>query len=233
MERLRELSAFFPAYNERANLERMVASLDAVLPQLSERYEIVVVDDGSSDGTGELARALSERYPHLRLVRHARNLGYGAAVRSGIQACRYRFVFFTDGDCQFDVRELSRLVPYISRYAIVAGYRARRMDFPVRKLYARGWGLLVRLLLGVRARDINCAFKLFQAELFKGMDLVSSGAMINAEIFWRAAGRGRSLYQVPVSHYPRTSGRQTGGSPRVVLRAFWELARLRFSGGPR
>lgn len=227
MRPLPEISAFFPAFNEEGNIRRMVEGLREVLPQVASRHEIVIVDDGSRDKTGVLAEDLARRHPQVRVVRHKKNRGYGAAVRSGISACRYGAVFFTDGDCQFDLSELKKLVPHLASHDIVSGFRVRRRDNPLRRLYSRGWNWLIRRLLGVEARDVNCAFKLFKASVFDGMKLRTTGAMINAEILHLAQERGCTLYEVPVSHRPRLAGRQTGGNPRVILRAFWELLKFR------
>ena len=222
--KLPELSALFPAFNERHNLQQMVDALRRVLPDVSVRHEIIIVDDGSSDGTGRLADELAAAHPDdVRVVHHMHNLGYGAAVRSGLSACRYGAVFFTDGDCQFDVGELRLLTPHLGPYDIVAGYRRRRQDPLLRRWYSRGWTWLIRCLTGVRVRDVNCAFKLFKREAIAGLPLSTTGAMINAELLALARRRGGTLTEVPVSHYPRVHGRQTGGDPRVILRAFWEL----------
>jgi len=220
------ISAFFPAFNERENLARMIASLRDVLSVVSDSYEIIIVDDGSQDGTGPLAEELAHRYPEVRVVHHPRNLGYGAAVRSGIAVCRYPVIFFTDGDCQFDVRELTRLLPFLGSYDIVTGYRQRRADPLIRWFYAAAWRWLVRNFTGVRVKDINCAFKLFKAEVVKPMVLTGTGSVINAEIFALATRRGASIYEVPISHYARRLGHQTGGHLRVIVRAAKELVQL-------
>lgn len=204
----------------------MVHSLQEALSGVSDRYEIIVVDDGSRDGTGALADELAKKHPEVKVVHHPKNLGYGAAVRSGIEASQYEFVFFTDGDCQFDVREIEKLIPFIGRHDIVTGYRAKRQDNVLRSFYALGWNWLIRLLLGVHVQDLNCAFKLFKKDIFKGMELRASGAMINAEILALATKDGRSIYEVPVSHHPRIHGQQTGGNPKVIVKAFWELLKF-------
>lgn len=221
--KLPELSAFFPVFNERHNVQQMVEALHRVLPQVSQRHEIIIVDDGSSDGTGQAADQLAAAHPDVRVVHHMRNLGYGAAVRSGLSACRYAAIFFTDGDCQFDVGELRLLTPHLGPYDIVAGYRRQRHDPWLRRWYSRSWTWLIRCLTGVRVRDLNCAFKLFARRVIDGLELRTNGAMINAELLALARRRGCTLTEVAVSHYPRVRGRQTGGDPRVILRAFWEL----------
>lgn len=231
MDRLPGLSAFMPALNEEGNLERMVSALRAALPQFAESYEIIIVNDGSRDGTGVLAQQLAQRYPEVRVIHHLRNLGYGAAVRTGLAACRYPWIFFTDGDCQFDVNDLHRLMPHASDYALVVGYREARRDPLWRQLNARGWNWLVRMLWGVRVRDVNCAFKLLRADVVLAMPLRASSALINAELLKYAARRGHALMEVPVRHFPRQRGTQTGGKPAVILKALWELAVLTVRGG--
>ena len=226
--RLPEISVFLPAFNECENLQRMVDACRQVLPALSDRFEIVIVDDGSRDGTGRLAEELAAQDANVRAIHHVRNLGYGAAVRSGLSACRYQAIFFTDGDCQFDVGELRLLIPHLAAADIVTGYRRQRNDPLLRRLYSRGWTWLIRCVTGVRVRDLNCAFKLFRRSAIEGLALRADGAMINAEVFALAVRRGSTIHEVPVSHYPRVHGRQTGGNPRVILRAFWELGTFCF-----
>src|SRR5881409_277729 len=155
--RLPSLSAFFPAHNEEENLVPMAAALLSVLPAVADEWELVVVDDGSEDATGRLADELAARHPRVRVVHHRTNRGYGAAVRSGLAAARYDYVFFTDGDHQFDVRQIVRLIPALDRADAVVGYRAHRSDPALRRLNAAGWNLLVRRLLGLSVRDVNCA----------------------------------------------------------------------------
>lgn len=227
MTRLSSISAFFPAYNESENLEKMVDSLRSILGQVSQKFEIIIVDDGSQDATVQIADDLVRRYPgEVRVVHHPENRGYGAAVRSGITATRFDYVFFTDGDCQFDVSELAKLVPFIGDYDIVSGYRIHRADPLHRYLNSRGWNLLIRLILGVRVKDLNCAFKLYKGPLIRSLPLKSDGAMINTEVFYQAHERQLTLYEVPVTHLQRAAGQQTGANPKVIAKAFRELFQL-------
>ena len=222
------LSVVLPAYNEAANLPATVAGALAVLRELGGRFEVIVVDDGSRDGTGALADALARETPEVRAVHHPSNRGYGAAIRSGFAAATLPWLFFTDADGQFDLRELPPLLPHAARADIVAGYRLRRHDPWFRRLYALLFGrLLVRALLGVRVRDLNCAFKLLRRDLVASLDLRSDGALINAELLGKAQRAGARIVEVGVHHLPRRVGTQTGGTPRVIARAFWELLALR------
>ena len=189
-----------------------------------------MVDDGSADGTAQVTRELIPTHPGLRLVSHPANRGYGAAVRTGLESATMDYVFFSDADLQFDPGELGLLIEHIGEYDLVTGYRQHRKDNAVRKLNAGAWGALMRLALGVRARDIDCAFKLFTREILDriGLDsLRSEGAFISAEILARLAHAGGRIKEVPVSHFDRRAGAQTGANPRVILRAFRELFKLR------
>jgi len=165
--RLPSISAFFPAYNEEANVTAMVERLGAVLPQVSDDYEIIVVDDGSQDRTAEIATALAAADPRVRLVRHQQNRGYGGALKSGFAASTKSYVFFTDGDGQFDVGEITSLLPYVPQHDVVIGYRIDRAEGGLRRVNAGAWNFLVRNLFGIPSRDVDCAFKLFDRRVFE------------------------------------------------------------------
>lgn len=224
--RLSELSLFYPMYNEEGNIEEAVRRAAALLPKYAERFEVILVNDGSADRTGDLADRLGEDDPRVRVVHHPQNRGYGAALRSGIRASRYAWIFYTDGDNQFDLDELRLLLPMRHDHEIVTGWRIDRKDPWNRKLNAWAYNLLVLILFGLRCRDVDCAFKLYRADIFQGMELKSEGALIDVEILARARKRGARIAEVGVHHYPRTTGIQTGAKLSVILRAFRELFRL-------
>ncbi|MGI6455731.1 MAG: glycosyltransferase family 2 protein [bacterium] len=217
------VSAFFPAHNEVENITGLVKKTAQVLQENVEDYEIIIVDDGSQDGTAELADRLAQEYPHVRAVHHEVNRGYGGAVKTGIQSCTKDWIFFTDGDAQFDVNEIAELLKYIDEYDAVVGYRMDRRDAAHRKLFAFCWGMLIRFLFGFGYKDLDCAFKLFRRKYFDGVDMKAEGAVISVELFSILKRNGAKVKQIGVHHYPRVAGQQSGGSPRVVLRAFKEL----------
>lgn len=221
--RLPGISVFLPCHNEEGNVERVVATLSAELPALAERYEIVVVDDGSRDRTGRLADALAARDPHVRVVHHPTNRGYGAAVISGIRACTQPWVVLCDGDGQFEAADIARLVAQIPACDVVVGRRVRRADPLMRRVNGKAWTLLMRLMLGIRLHDIDCGLKLFNRELLKGVDFQAKGAMISAELMAQLVGRGARIGEVDVHHLPRLTGEQSGANFRVIARAFKEL----------
>lgn len=220
------ISVFFPCYNEQENVSRTVNRAVEVLSQTGADFEIIVVDDGSSDSTGRVADQTAERHNNVRVVHHPTNLGYGAALQSGFKAAAKELVFYTDGDGQFDIGELPALLPLMKQYDVVSCYRVNRRDNILRKINGWAWTKLVGLLFGLKIKDIDCAFKLYKREIFDKINLVSTGALIDTEVLARAVRLGYRITQRGVHHYPRTAGRQTGANVRVILRAFKELFRL-------
>jgi glycosyltransferase involved in cell wall biosynthesis len=233
MSRLPRLSYFFPAHNEEANVAGLVAEALATLPILADEFEIIVVDDGSKDSTGRIADELAAANPELvRVVHHPTNQGYGAALRSGFRAARHDHVAYTDGDRQFQVTDVGRLIDRMAepdRPDAVAGFRIKRADPLVRTVYARLYRLANRIFFGLRVRDVDCACKLFRREALEGVAVESGGAFFSAELLIKLQAAGRSVAEVGVPHYARTAGSPTGAKPAVVFRAvrdFW-LLRLR------
>ncbi|MGA3029543.1 MAG: glycosyltransferase family 2 protein [Candidatus Limnocylindrales bacterium] len=231
--RVKELSFFFPAHNEEANLEALVEEALGALPALAEKFEIIAVDDGSRDRTPAIADALAAKYPAtFRVVHHPTNLGYGAALRSGFQAARFELVSFIDGDRQFKVADVGRLTERLAASDhpdVVVGFRLKRADPPIRRWYARVYRLANRVFFGVRVRDIDCACKLFRRDALTPIRVSSGGAFFTAELLIKLRFEGRRVAEVGVPHYARTAGSPTGAKPSVVFRAvrdFWSL-RLR------
>jgi glycosyltransferase involved in cell wall biosynthesis len=218
------ISAVLPAYNEEESITAVVRDTADVLNGCAERWEIVVVDDGSSDATAERARAAAPDAP-VRVLAHARNRGYGAALRTGFESAAMEAVWVMDSDGQFDPADLRLLLPHYAPDRVVAGYRAHRRDGTLRSASNRAFFSLVRASFGHIAADVNCAFKLFPAEVGRG--LRSEGAMISTELLLRARRSGYRVVEVAVGHRPRRAGRATGAAPRVVARAFAELWVLR------
>ena len=232
-ERVPEFSFFFPAHDEAENIEALVGEALEALPGLAGAFEIIAVDDGSRDGTAAIADRLAAEHPGVvRVVHHEVNRGYGAALRSGFQAARYDVVGFTDGDRQFRVADLGRLLDRLGsddRPDVVVGYREHRADPFVRLAYARVYRLCLRTLFGLHVRDVDCACKAFRRSALEGVRLESGGAFLSAELLIKLGALGRRIVEVGVPHYPRVAGRASGANPRVVFRAvrdFW-LLRLR------
>ena len=235
--RLAELSYFFPVHNEAANLRGLVEEALGTLPALADRFEIVIVDDGSKDETPQLADELAGAHPEVRAVHHATNLGYGAALRSGFAAARYANLALTDGDRQFKVADLGRLIERMASGTadVVVGYRIHRADPLVRTVYARLYHLANRFWFGLKVRDVDCACKLFRRVALEDLAVESGGAFFSAELLIKLKALGRRIDEVGVPHYPRTAGSATGAKPQVVFRAvrdFWAL-RLRLWASPQ
>ncbi len=222
-----EISAVMPAYNEEANLGQSVGRMARALETYARAFEIIVVDDGSQDGTAAVLERLKGAHPNLRVIRHPVNRGYGAALRSGFDAARFAWVFLMDADNQFDPADVEALLAQTSNADIVAGYRKQRRDPLLRQLNAWAFFTLVHLLFGRLVRDVNCAFKLIRRDLLARMALHADGALINTEMLVIARQLHARVVEVPIKHYPRTAGKQTGANPRVVLRAFRELLAFR------
>jgi len=220
------ISVFFPCYNEQDNVARIVEQALAVLKKLNADFEVIIVDDGSSDDTGRIADEIAGRDSRIKVVHHSTNLGYGAALQSGFKTATKELVFYTDGDGQFDINEMPPLLSLTKQYDIVSCYRLNRQDSSVRKINGWCWTKLVCLLFGMKIRDIDCAFKLYKRKIFDNIKLSSAGALIDTEILARAIRNGYCVTQKGVHHYPRTSGTQTGANLKVILRAFKELFKL-------
>jgi glycosyltransferase involved in cell wall biosynthesis len=227
--RVPALSYFFPAHNEAKNIEGLVAEALEILPTLAETFEIIAVDDGSKDETPRLADALAAAHPQVRVVHHEVNKGYGAALRSGFRAARYELVCFTDGDRQFKVVDLARLLDRLAEDDspdVVVGFRIKRADPFIRTAYAKIYRLALRTFYGLGVRDVDCACKLFRRPALEGVRLESGGAFLSAELLIKLKQRGRKLAETGVPHYPRTAGSPTGAKPSVIFRAmkdFWSL----------
>ncbi|MEM9728448.1 MAG: glycosyltransferase family 2 protein [Myxococcota bacterium] len=218
------LSVVVPCFNEEGNIAGVIESAAEIGRSVASQLEIVVVDDGSTDGTPGVLHDLRRAVPELTVLRHPVNRGYGAALRTGFEGVSHDTVFLTDGDGQFDLRELPDAAAMLQTCDVVAGYRRRRSDGQWRGLFGRAWTGLVNLALGIEVRDVNCAFKLLPRALVQSTRLTSDGALISAEVLFEARRRGLRIREFPVSHRPRTSGAQSGASVPVVARAFTELA---------
>jgi len=220
------LSVFLPCHNEEGNVERVVAALDIELPKITAHYEIVVVDDGSRDRTGEIADRLAAANLRVKVVHHQVNRGYGAAVISGICACTQPWVALCDGDGQFDASDIAILASKVPAYDVVVGHRVRRADPLMRRVNGKAWTMLMRVLLGIRVSDIDCGLKLFRRDLLDGIELQAKGAMISAELLAQLAARGARICEIEVRHLPRLTGTQSGANLKVIVRAFKELLLL-------
>ena len=228
METLEALSVIVPLYNEEENVEATVREIRTKIARRVPACEIILVNDGSHDGTARLCDALAASRPSgdVRVVHHARNLGYGAALRSGFDAATHPVLFYTDGDVQFDLDEIDRLLPLLEGADIVTGYRINRQDPWHRRMNAGIYNLVMRLLFGVKLRDLDCAFKLYRKSIFDVIHTKSDGILISGEILVQAVQHGLIIRETGVTHYPRQRGTPTGNKPLVVVSAMLELAKF-------
>jgi len=220
------LTIFFPCHNEEANVERVTRQAVEVGRRVASDLEVIIVDDGSSDRTGAIADRLGRELPEVRAVHNQPNRGYGGALQRGFHEATKSWIFYTDGDGQFDIGELPDVLPLLATHDIVSCYRLGRQDSQLRKLNAWAWTTLVNLLFRINLRDIDGAFKIYPRTFIERIELWSTGALIDAEMLAKARNLGCTIAQVGVRHYPRPAGRQSGASIRVILRAFRELFKL-------
>jgi glycosyltransferase involved in cell wall biosynthesis len=228
MDKLKELSLFFPAYNEEANLENTVEKAIPVLKKVAQKYELIIVNDGSKDKTGEIAEKLAQKYPFIKIITHFPNQGYGAALRSGFYNSQYDWIVTVDSDGQFDFAEVEKLIEKAKQADVVIGYRLNRQDPFVRKVFGWGWTLLANLLLGIKVRDVDCAFKLVNKKVIEKVPKLEStrGGMISPELLGKAKKAGFKVVEVGVHHYPRKEGKQTGANLKVIFKSFVDLGKL-------
>jgi cellulose synthase/poly-beta-1,6-N-acetylglucosamine synthase-like glycosyltransferase len=224
----RGISIVLPAWNEEAVIADVVESVVFAARRMTPDFEVIVVDDGSTDRTGEVVDDLAEEYPQVRPIHNWPNQGYGGAVVTGFQEAKKELLFFMDSDGQFDIHDLALLIEPLERGEgdIVLGYRAHRQDSPLRLLNAWAWKQLVCTLFQFRVKDIDCAFKLMPTRLVRAVSVESRSAMLNAEMLAKFARMDLSATEVPIQHFPRQKGKATGANLRVIARAFRELYHL-------
>lgn len=217
---LPELSLFLPAYNEEENIKNTVSDALKVLKKVATKYEVLVINDGSKDKTGEIVKEMMKSNKHIRMITNSPNRGYGGAFKSGLYGSKYDLVSFIDSDGQFDYSEITKLIPHIRSYDLVIGYRMDRKDPIHRSINAFIWKVWMWMLFGLWVKDIDCAFKLIKKSVIEDVELVTESALTSAEFLIKTEMKGYKWKQVGVHHYPRKAGQQTGANLKVVIRAF-------------
>jgi glycosyltransferase involved in cell wall biosynthesis len=222
------ISVFFPAYNDEASIASLVNDALAVLPSLTDDFEVIVVDDGSTDNTAAVLDELARADSHVRVVRHESNRGYGGALRTGFASATKQLVFYTDGDGQYDVREITLLRPLmVEGVDIVNGYKIKRADAWQRRALGAAYNRLAHLLFSIPIRDVDCDFRLIRRCTVEAIELASSSGSICVELVHKLHRAGCVFAEVPVHHYPRAHGRSQFFTLRRVGRTALDLLSLR------
>ena len=216
------LSVFFPAYNEQDNIVKLTKTIVHVLEEIGGEYEVIIVNDGSSDNTGEVAEELARRYPRVRVIHHDKNRGYGAALKTGFTSAKNNYIFYTDGDGQFDVKELKKFVALIGLSDLVVGFRIRKRYTLYRNITSFTYNLVLQLLFYLQYRDVDCAFKLVPKSLIDQIDIESLRFFVDAELLIKAQRLGYSVTEMGVNHYHRDAGLTTV-KPSTIISTIKEM----------
>ncbi len=221
------ISVFFPAYNDENSIALLVRKAFALLPQFTTDYEVVVVNDGSSDNTAEVLNNLAAELTNLRVIHHSRNRGYGGALRSGFEHATKDMVFYTDGDGQYDVNEMTRLIPLMTEEVdVVNGYKMKRSDSHRRIVLGEIYKFLARQMFGLPIRDIDCDFRLMRRSMIQGIELTSTSGVVCAEMIYKLHMAGCRFTETPVHHYPRLHGQSQFFTVKRVARTGYDFFKL-------
>ncbi|MCE1166419.1 MAG: glycosyltransferase family 2 protein [Bacteroidetes bacterium] len=222
------MSVFFPAYYDEGNIGKVVNKAVEVLDSLNLKdYEVIIIEDGSPDRTGEVADELAKKHEKVRVIHHEKNMGYGATLKDGFTSAKMDYVFYTDGDNQFDLEEFRKFVALLPYTDIVVGYRKKKQYSLYRKFTSLCYNYLLKLIFGLDYWDIDCAFKIFPTKLFKEIKIDSIDAFIDAEIMLKAHLHGYKTVEMGVTHLPRVDGVSTGARPPVIIRTIKEVFQYR------
>ena len=224
------ISVILPAYNEGKNIRKCVDGVASVMDKYADVSEIIIVDDGSGDETPRVLDELKGLRPRLKVASHGRRRGYGVAIRTGLQLAKNKWLLIMDSDGQYGFDSFEDFLKIRDGHSFILGYRRKREDGLHRIILARCGNLLGNLFLKQKIRDINCGFKMFRADILKDISFRSTGAAIYFEMLYRLLRTQGTFAQVPVTHYKRKKGRQTGGSPRVIVRLVWEAFTIIWHG---
>jgi len=221
------VSFFCPAYHDEKNLPVLIPRVHQFLSEVADTFEVIIVHDGSPDKTGEVADRLAVQFPHVRVLHHPKNMGYGATLRDGFMAARYDYVMYTDGDNQYDVREFSPYLHLLRTADVLSGYVTQKAVSPRRKVQSLVYNGLIAALFFVRCRDIDCAMKIYSRKAIASMSLKSTSCFIDAEMIIKSTRAGLKVAQFPVTHFPRMEGLASGSKPAVIAATVRDMLKFR------
>jgi len=222
----KSISAFFPVLNEEGTVTKLTEDLLNVLESHFSNHEVIIINDGSTDRTAQIADEICEKNSGcVKVIHHRKSKGYGNALQAGFDAAQNDLIFFTDGDYQFDMNDLNRALTFIVEHDIVVGYRQDRKDSKYRIWLSRGYNILIRLLFGLHLRDIDCSFKLFRRTALEKITIESDGYFIDTEIIVRAKKQNLKIKEIGVRHLPRTFG-VSKVKIKHIFATLYEIAKL-------
>ncbi len=214
-----DISIFFPAFNEEENIRPLLEKATSVMNKFANNYEIIiVVFEASTDNTINIVNEIIAKDNHVRLVIQPKEMkGIGYAIRQGFDSAKYEHIFYTDADNQFELEEIDRFVPYIGDYDVIAGYRKKRNDPFLRILTAIVYNIIVKILFGIKERDVDCAFRYVNKRVFEEVNLICKYGMGTSELLAKARKYGYKIKEIPVTHYPRKLGQSKFEGKRANL----------------
>lgn len=230
MKKLPELSVFFPAYNEEKNIEDTVLKAAKILPNVASKWEILIINDGSSDKTKKISEKLAQNDKRIKLINHKKNRGYGAAFKTGLYSSKYKWITFTDADGQFDFSEITNFIKTqqeTSADLVIGYYKNRQVPF-YRKVNTKLWEFVVFAFFGLKVKDIDCGFKFISKNVVDTVPKLESerGAFISSEFLIKTKKADFKIVEIGATHFPRTEGEGTGSNLNVIIKSFLDLAKL-------
>jgi glycosyltransferase involved in cell wall biosynthesis len=222
MKQIKSLSVFFLCYNDKNTIANLIETALSILKDIADDYEVVVVDDGSTDGSGQILESLAKKCPELRITHHEKNLGYGAAIKTGLKLCKKELIFYTDGDGQYDINEIQKLLEFIDGVDVVNGFLYKRRDPFYRIVLGRIYQLLLRLLFKIPISYIDCDFRLFKKYVIDNLNLESNGGFVCAEMIKKIIDRGYRIKEVAIHHYPRLNSKSQFFKWRNIYRLLFD-----------
>lgn len=226
--RFPSVSFFCPAYHDEGNLPRLIPEVWNFLKENSNIFEIIIVEDGSPDKTGDVADDLALKFPNVRVIHHPKNKGYGETLKDGFLNSKYEYIMYTDGDAQYDIREFKPYLYLLSEHDIIAGYATKKAVTFSRKIQSAFFNFLILLLFFVRFKDINCSMKIFKRKVIDSLEIKSGSAFIDAEMLIKAKRLGFKIAQFPVTHFKRAHGLASGSKPSVIFQTIKDMIKLKF-----